>query len=79
MGKNNPRCIRASSHTNQNHVTLGLESLESFWDLQPPARACTTSRRGAEMVKGKRPAYVRQTYQTSHWCSSGSWAGESTK
>lgn len=50
MDKNNTRCIQVLKSHESNHVTLGPESLESFWDLQPLARACTTSGRGAGMV-----------------------------
>lgn len=60
MRKKNTRCIQVLKSHESNHVTLSPESLVSVWAPRPPARVCTISRRGAEVVKSKLPAYVSQ-------------------
>jgi hypothetical protein len=64
-GKTAEAAFRSSGHMESHIVTLGPESLESFWDPQPPAGACTFSCRRPEKIKGKLPACVLHPYHNS--------------
>lgn len=63
MTKNGTGGIQGLKSHESNNVTLGPESLVSFWDLRPPARACAYPDRRPEKTKGK--SFLRTTTMTN--------------